>query len=132
MTAGKRRDDGDLLVAGDDGRRSVVVIGSDHPAALSCLTVPRGNSAPTLTSENVDHYGAVDLAAAFALTARPAEFLGCGQTTDDLAEMTAMLIRPEDIVLWHDLDHLAGLLRCVAYPSHSASQTGQGQPGGDR
>ena len=48
---------------------------------------------------------------------RPDEHLDCGQVGDDLTEMAELLRRgPEDAASpWHDLRHVAGLLRTLAY-----------------
>ena len=39
-----------------------------------------------------------------------------GQLSDDVAELTAMASRPRDeLVPWHDLKHLIGVLEAVAH-----------------
>ncbi|MCX4915319.1 hypothetical protein [Streptomyces sp. NBC_00687] len=64
----------------------------------------------------VDYYWTLDLAAAFDMSQTPAQ-LGCGQAGDDAAEIGALVRRaPGDVVaLWHDLDHLASVLRLLAH-----------------
>ncbi len=76
-----------------------------------------GDQVP-LSQLDVDFYWNVDLRAAFDMADQPEGDVDCGQLTDDLAEVLGMLRRDEDddvIVLWHDLQHLAGLLRLLAY-----------------
>ncbi|MEU4495474.1 hypothetical protein AB0F96_18975 [Streptomyces sp. NPDC023998] len=70
-----------------------------------------------LTEVPVDLYWSVDLAAAFDMSRAPAAQLGCGQVSDDVAEIVALVQRdPEDVTaLWHDLDHLAGVIRLLAH-----------------
>ncbi|NIL58055.1 hypothetical protein [Salinispora arenicola] len=65
----------------------------------------------------VDYYWNVDLRAAFAMVPRPELEIDCGQSSDDLAELSSLLQRdPEDVVsLWHDIPHVSGLLRLLAY-----------------
>ncbi|MEU9136266.1 hypothetical protein AB0D33_09910 [Streptomyces sp. NPDC048404] len=69
-----------------------------------------------LSESPVDHYWSLDLAAAFDMSETPAQ-LGCGQVRDDVAEIAALVRRAsEDVIaLWHDLDHLAGVLRLLAH-----------------
>ncbi|MFF4541163.1 hypothetical protein [Streptomyces aureus] len=64
----------------------------------------------------VDYYWTLDLAAAFDMSRTPTVQLDCGQVSDDVAEIAALVRRaPENaIALWHDLDHLAGVLRLLA------------------
>jgi hypothetical protein len=40
--------------------------------------------------------------------------LDCGQTSDDAAEVAALLRGESPVVLWHDLEHIAGLLQLLA------------------
>ncbi|WP_430501546.1 hypothetical protein ACQRWP_08255 [Micromonospora trifolii] len=70
-----------------------------------------------LSQLSVDYYWNVDLRAAFAMVPRPELEIDCGQSSDDLAELSSLLQRdPEDVVsLWHDLAHMSGLLRLLAY-----------------
>ncbi|MFE1286836.1 hypothetical protein [Streptomyces sp. NPDC058751] len=65
----------------------------------------------------VDYYWSLDLAAAFDMSQTPTAQLDCGQVSDDVAEIAALVRRaPEDVIaLWHDLDHLAGVLRLLAH-----------------
>ncbi|MFC4021999.1 hypothetical protein ACFOW4_29245 [Micromonospora sp. GCM10011542] len=70
-----------------------------------------------LSRVGVDPYWNVDLRAAFEVGNDPAAGIDVGQTSDDLAELRALLRRPADDppVLWHDLQHLAGVMRLLAY-----------------
>jgi len=65
----------------------------------------------------VDFYWNVDLRTAFEVSDDPASGIDVGQASDDLAELRALLSRSADDlpVLWHDLQHLAGVLRLLAY-----------------
>ncbi|WP_328673248.1 hypothetical protein [Streptomyces sp. NBC_00328] len=65
----------------------------------------------------VDYYWSLDLAAAFDMSQTPTAQLDCGQVSDDVTEIGALVRRaPEDVIaLWHDLDHLAGVLRLLAH-----------------
>jgi len=71
----------------------------------------------SLSEPGVDYYWNVDLRAAFDMVNQPEQHIDSGQSSDDLAELTDMLSRgPDDVLpLWHDLQHLAGLLRLLAY-----------------
>jgi hypothetical protein len=67
----------------------------------------------------VDYYWNLNLAAAFDMTQEPEPeaHVDCGQSTDDVEELTA-LARGDSrdlIVLWHDLEHLAGVMRMLAF-----------------
>lgn len=70
-----------------------------------------------LSEVPVDYYWSVDLAAAFDMSQAPAAQLGCGQVSDDVTEISALVRRaPEDVIaLWHDLDHLVGVMRLLAH-----------------
>nr|WP_308313106.1 hypothetical protein [Streptomyces sp. ISL-1] len=70
-----------------------------------------------LTEVPVDLYWNVDLAAAFDMSKVPAAQLDCGQVSDDVAEIVALVRRsPENVTaLWHELDHLAGVMRLLAH-----------------
>ncbi|MGC5290767.1 hypothetical protein [Micromonospora sp. DT231] len=70
-----------------------------------------------LSQLDVDYYWNVDLRAAYTMAAQPELAIDCGQSSDDLAELSGLLQRdPEDVVsLWHDIGHLSGLLRLLAY-----------------
>ncbi|MER5597714.1 hypothetical protein [Streptomyces sp. NPDC002265] len=70
-----------------------------------------------LSRVSTDYYWTLDLATAFDMSETPAAPLGCGQVSDDVAEIAALVRRdPEDVIpLWHDLDHLAGVLRLLAH-----------------
>ncbi|WP_328850192.1 hypothetical protein OG994_16020 [Micromonospora globbae] len=79
-----------------------------------------------LSGLGVDHYWNVDLRSAFELAHDPAAAIDVGQSSDDVAELRALLRRPADDmpVLWHDLQHLAGVLRLLAYLDLPAASTG--------
>ncbi|MFC3505329.1 hypothetical protein ACFOOK_30810 [Micromonospora krabiensis] len=70
-----------------------------------------------LSGVGVDHYWNVDLRSAFEMAEDPAVGIDVGQSSDDVAELHALLRRPADDVpvVWHDLQHLAGVLRLLAY-----------------
>ncbi|RLP88834.1 hypothetical protein EAD89_16105 [Micromonospora sp. BL4] len=70
-----------------------------------------------LSSVGVDAYWDVDLRTAFEVREDPAQGIDVGQSSDDIAELRRLLRRPADDVpvLWHDLQHLAGALRLLAY-----------------
>ncbi|WP_433535032.1 hypothetical protein ACQPZK_23355 [Micromonospora sp. CA-249363] len=71
-----------------------------------------------LSQLGVDHYWDMDLGAAFGMVQRPELEIDCGQSSDEVAELTSLLQRggPEGFVsLWHDLSHVSGLLRLLAY-----------------
>ncbi|MGC4846168.1 hypothetical protein ACLQ3F_02960 [Micromonospora sp. DT15] len=70
-----------------------------------------------LSGVGVDLYWNVDLETAFELRDVPESGINVGQCSDDVAELHALLRRPADAVpvLWHDLQHLAGVLRLLAY-----------------
>ena len=58
-----------------------------------------------------DHYWLIESDEAFDLTRKPA--VNAGQLSDDLASVRAIDSADPEI-LWHDLDHLLGLLRRVS------------------
>src|SRR5690242_180206 len=59
-------------------------------------------------------YWTVELREAF--TFAPSPTLAAGEFREDAAEVVDVLSRePESISLWHDLDHLAALLRGIAF-----------------
>ncbi|MGC4878789.1 hypothetical protein ACLQ26_21335 [Micromonospora sp. DT43] len=70
-----------------------------------------------LSQFRVDHYWNIDLRAAFEMTPQLELAIDCGQSSDDLAELIGIVQRgPEDLLsLWHDLQHVSGLLRLLAY-----------------
>ena len=70
-----------------------------------------------LSGIGIDLYWNVDLRTAFELRDDPTLGIDVGQTSDDIAELHALLGRPVDDApgLWHDLQHLAGVLRLLAY-----------------
>lgn len=65
----------------------------------------------------VDHYWEIDLRAAYELADDPAGEIVAGQVSDDLGELHDLTNRPEEegVILWHDLDHLSGILRALAF-----------------
>jgi hypothetical protein len=71
----------------------------------------------SLSELGVDYYWNLDVHAAFDMAGQPGQHVDCGQVSDDLAELTGLLRRaPDEVVaLWHDLQHLSGLLRLLAY-----------------
>lgn len=77
----------------------------------------RFGSQVSLAELGVDYYWNVDLRAAFDMAGPPEQHIDCGQVSDDLAEITGMLGHDPDegASLWHDLQHLVGLLRVLAY-----------------
>lgn len=70
-----------------------------------------------LSEHRVDLYWNVDLRAAFGMVDHPEQHIDCGQSSDDVREIADLLGREgqEPLSLWHDLDHLAGVLRMLAY-----------------
>ncbi|MHC9291289.1 hypothetical protein ACRCUN_02425 [Mycobacterium sp. LTG2003] len=63
---------------------------------------------------NADFYWLLETADMFSRESVPAP--NAGQLSDDVAELTAMAARPDDeLVPWHDLKHLIGLLEAVAH-----------------
>ncbi|MFF5200064.1 hypothetical protein ACFY3B_10705 [Micromonospora parva] len=80
-----------------------------------------------LSRVDVDLYWNVDLGTAFKLRDVPEAGLDVGQISDDVAELHALLRRPAgDVpVLWHDLQHLAGVLRLLAYLDLPAVNAGE-------
>jgi hypothetical protein len=62
-----------------------------------------------------DHYWTVGVDAAFGLVEHPELHIQAGQTSDDAKEVQDLLKRDEgEVFLWHDLEHLAGVLRRLA------------------
>lgn len=101
--------DNRTVVQVEDLRRACALL-LDHVEKLYGTQVDLGH---------ISYYWEVDLAAAFAPTGQPEEHLGCGHVTDDLAELAGVLTRPgDDVVTWHDLAHLAALMRCIAHLDH--------------
>ncbi|MEU1240840.1 hypothetical protein ABZ388_10790 [Micromonospora parva] len=80
-----------------------------------------------LSRVDIDLYWNVDLGTAFDLGDVPESGLDVGQISDDVAELHALLRRPADDVpvLWHDLQHLAGVLRLLAYLDLPAVNAGE-------
>jgi hypothetical protein len=44
----------------------------------------------------------------------PAAAIGAGQLSNDVAEMRGIFARRDDLVVWHDLGHVAAVLRGIA------------------
>jgi hypothetical protein len=65
---------------------------------------------------DVDYYWHIPLQDAFNVYSDPTQHVACGQVSDDLVELHHALDRSidDDLVLWHDLMHLSGLLRALA------------------
>lgn len=62
---------------------------------------------------DADHYWLVESAAALDLNRAPD--LAVGQLSDDAAQLREMASRASDeLLLWHDLKHLVGLLDALA------------------
>jgi hypothetical protein len=62
---------------------------------------------------DADHYWILETSEMFVLDSIPAP--NAGQLSDDVDELTAMASRPDDdLVPWHDLKHLIGLLETLA------------------
>lgn len=64
-----------------------------------------------------DHYWDLRLDAAFQLVDQPSLYIVAGQTSDDVAELRKVLdghSSSAEIVLGHDLGHLAAVLRRIA------------------
>jgi hypothetical protein len=62
---------------------------------------------------DADHYWWIDTREAFDVTREPS--LEAGQLSDDVASTREMLHRDDDeVILWHDLDHLIGILQRIA------------------
>jgi hypothetical protein len=58
----------------------------------------------------------LDLRAALSSAEEPANAIDAGSLEDDLHEVTNLLARSaDDVVVWHDVSHVCGLLRYLAY-----------------
>lgn len=67
-----------------------------------------------IESPNLSEYWQVNLGDAYALVSSPS--VEAGDFGDDLTELSNVPERPDsEIVLWHDLDHLAGVPRGIAF-----------------
>lgn len=77
----------------------------------------RHGSRIDLSSLAVDYYWDLPLRAAFDMVNDPAPRVGAGQVSDDLSELHHLLDRStnEGMILWHDVAHLCGLLRAMAF-----------------
>ncbi len=81
-----------------------------------------------LSEHGVDYYWNIDLRAAFELAQRPELTIDSGQSSDELAELAGFLQRsPDDVAsLWHDAQHVSGLLRLLAYLDLSSASDSHG------
>jgi hypothetical protein len=62
---------------------------------------------------DADHYWALDAGAAFDLSKDPE--IKAGQVSDDVETVRELLVRERgEIFLWHDLEHLVGILQRIA------------------
>jgi hypothetical protein len=69
--------------------------------------------------EPVGLYWAVDPWTAHTARDLRGESVGLGDVSDDIEEALAVVNDPEhEVFLWHDLDHLAGVLTLLAYLNH--------------
>lgn len=62
---------------------------------------------------DADYYWTLDLRRSFDLSEDQTSALDVGQLSDDVAELRRVLADGE-IVIWHDLEHLVGVLRRLA------------------
>lgn len=64
---------------------------------------------------DADHYWHVGIGDAFTLHQEPR--VGVGQVSDDLDSVREFVAQPRDAftAIWHEAEHLAALLRAVAY-----------------
>jgi len=94
---------------------------SDSPSLTLTSTELRGVTAAlldlieaelgTTITLDADHYWQVDGRSAFDLSTTPT--IVVGQLADDVESVRAVM-STGDLVLWHDLEHLTGLLRRLA------------------
>jgi hypothetical protein len=68
-----------------------------------------------LTDTDHDYYWHLDVGAAFNMTDCPDSRVDCGQISDDTTEVASLLQRGGPVALWHDLEHVVGLLRLLAF-----------------
>jgi hypothetical protein len=66
---------------------------------------------------SISTYWTLSADAAFEMTAHPDGHVTVGDLDDDLLETAAVLRREDDreVILWHDLAHLCGLLGALSY-----------------
>ena len=63
-----------------------------------------------------DYYWNMNLAAAFGMTQTPEDHIDCGQSTDDVQEVSELAHGSREMIsLWHDLEHLARVMRLLAF-----------------
>jgi hypothetical protein len=98
---------------------SVVRITDLRRASLRLLQAAeeRFGDSIDLTGTDIDYYWNIDLRASFDMASTPERAIDVGQLSDDAAEVRLLLDRANDqaAVLWHDLQHLLGMLRLLAY-----------------
>jgi hypothetical protein len=79
-----------------------------------------------LDSVRVDEYWSVDPVSAYALAAEPQ--FEMGSVADDLENLGELLSRSDgELYLWHDLGHICGLLRVLAYLDSPSRDRGADQ-----
>ena len=62
-----------------------------------------------------DYYWVLDPAQLFDPRDSPApERMTLGQLSDDVAELSGMAARSDELVVWHDLAHVVGILQWLA------------------
>ncbi|HUB41090.1 MAG TPA: hypothetical protein VMA72_19790 [Streptosporangiaceae bacterium] len=92
-------------------------------SAVDALLKAAEDRMGALVSIYADHYWLVELRAAFGADYHEPRqqpgYLGVGQISDDIASVTEVaqgLQDPESWpILWHDLEHVTGLLRALAW-----------------
>jgi hypothetical protein len=89
---------------------SVLSVAELRSATAKLLDVVEARFGSTIEL-GADHYWLIESDAAFDLSKEPA--VNAGQLTDDLEAVRA-IADPQPAELWHDLDHLLGLLRRVS------------------
>jgi len=95
---------GCVAVSGD-----LVISVVDLQAALARISESLGDEVELST----DHYWLVPTGRLPATGEAPA--LDVGQVSDDIESVAELLARPAgDVHVWHDLAHLAGVLRVIA------------------
>jgi hypothetical protein len=98
---------------------SLVRIADLRRASLLLLEAAEERFGDTIDLANtgVDYYWNVDLHASFDMASTPEHAIDAGQLSDDATEVRLLLDRADNqpAVLWHDLQHLVGMLRLLAY-----------------
>ncbi|MEO3813126.1 hypothetical protein ABGB17_29340 [Sphaerisporangium sp. B11E5] len=72
---------------------------------------------PQVDLSSVDYYWVMGLREAYEMCDDPASEITAGQVSDDVVELRQILGRAcgEGVFLWHDMAHLCGVLRAIAY-----------------